>query len=164
MARKTLLERINSGWKLDTKTGCHNWFKSGIHGGYGRLRGHDGKLWLVTRALWELVNGIIPDKLCVCHKCDNPACVNINHLFLDTHQGNMSDKVKKGRSARPVGANNPKAKLKEKDVIDIYSKRDSGINTDELLLLYPLLSRSAINNVLTGRTWKKVWIDYTSSR
>ena len=49
------------------------------------------------RIVWENFNGEIPEGMFVCHTCDNPRCVNIDHLFLGTPQDNMTDKVNKGR-------------------------------------------------------------------
>jgi HNH endonuclease/Homeodomain-like domain len=49
------------------------------------------------RVVWELYNGPAPAGMFVCHKCDNPRCVYIEHLFLGTPQDNMTDKVNKGR-------------------------------------------------------------------
>lgn len=52
------------------------------------------------RRVWKLVNGPIPDKMCICHKCDNKGCINPEHLWIGTQQDNMDDMVTKGRDRR----------------------------------------------------------------
>lgn len=65
--------------------------------GYGR-RHYNGKFWLVHRLEWTMINGDIPEGMGVLHKCDNPPCINIDHLFLGTNKDNVDDRVSKGRS------------------------------------------------------------------
>lgn len=55
------------------------------------------KAYTVHRASWEYHNGKIPEGMLVCHKCDNPRCFRIEHLFLGTHKDNVQDMITKGR-------------------------------------------------------------------
>ena len=65
-------------------------------GGYG-LKRVNNKLYKAHRLAWIEESGTIPDGLFVCHKCDNPPCINIDHLFLGTNSDNMLDMYSKGR-------------------------------------------------------------------
>ncbi len=64
--------------------------------GYGRIS-VNGQPILTHRVAWELINGPIPNGLYVCHRCDNPPCVTVIHLFLGTNSENQLDSVAKGR-------------------------------------------------------------------
>ena len=94
---KTFLERFRDSYEIDKKTGCWNWTgsKNGING-YGRIT-VEGKSYCAHRVSYELFVGIIPNGYNVCHKCDNPVCINPDHLFVGTRSDNMQDASNKGR-------------------------------------------------------------------
>jgi len=95
---KTLLERFNAKY-IKIEGGCWEWSASKHRQGYGRIRlgKKEGKTVQAHRVSYELFIGEIPSEKLVCHRCDNPSCVNPDHLFLGTHKDNMIDKYKKGR-------------------------------------------------------------------
>jgi len=78
--------------------GCWLWSGAKHVYGYGHLR-KDGKLLKTHRVAWEMYRGAIPDGLCILHKCDVPACINPDHLFLGTKTDNNRDRIAKGRTA-----------------------------------------------------------------
>jgi hypothetical protein len=76
---------------------CLLWTGAVSQNGYGNAwhRGHNTS---AHRSTWEQVNGPVPDGIFVCHTCDNPLCINIEHLFLGTPKQNTQDMIKKGRA------------------------------------------------------------------
>jgi len=82
--------------KINPENGCLEWLGARIQGGYGQL-GYKRQHLLTHRIAWELIHGDIPEGLDVCHHCDNPCCIDVNHLFLGTRKENAQDALKKGR-------------------------------------------------------------------
>lgn len=97
--------------------GCALWTASVTTKGYGRFK-FRGEMHAAHRIAWVFAHGPIPTGLCVLHKCDNPPCVNVEHLFLGTIADNNRDRDEKGRARGGAnrGSRNPQAKLHESDI------------------------------------------------
>lgn len=103
-----LKQRFES--KVRVAPGCWLWTGASGGGGYGHIR-VDGEVRGAHRVSYELYIGSIPSGMHVMHRCDNPLCVNPQHLQLGTHQDNMADMYAKGRRQAAVGLRNGAAKL-----------------------------------------------------
>lgn len=87
-----------------TDTGCWTWNRPVYGAGYPYLYVGPKKKRTALRAsrvAWELAHGPIPSGHYVCHHCDTPSCVRIDHLFLGTPKDNMADMTRKGRNYHP---------------------------------------------------------------
>lgn len=167
----------------EDRLSCWGW------GGYISKKGRavfnlNDKSFFASRVMWTLVHGAIPSRLLVCHSCDNPRCVNPDHLFLGTDLDNAKDRDRKGRGAvgdrhwsvlhpelRPKGSRNgsikqpgrlPRgekhgnAKLTAELVINMR-KRFSGGQASMLQMARESgLSFRAVWQAVRGITWKHI--------
>jgi hypothetical protein len=153
------MERINKKVVI-RDNGCAEWVGlKNVHG-YGVI-GYRCKSFLVHRVVFSECVGEIPSGMCVCHKCDNPACVNVDHLFLGTHADNMNDMVSKGRGVQPglSGSKHPLSKLTEAQVEQIRDALKHRVHskdgTSARLAVEYQVSEAVISNIARGKTWNR---------
>lgn len=127
-------------------------------GGYGYLLrpGTQRKIY-AHRAVWELAHGTIPDGLFVLHRCDEPRCCNVRHLFLGTQSDNVRDMVEKDRHAkhhrvRPRHERAVPSKLTEDDVRAIRA----AIGTHASIATTFHVSRANVSMIRERKTWRHI--------
>lgn len=146
-------QRFWSKVKFAGLNDCWEWQASLHPNGYGNFGVRIGKKRfpkLAHRVLMEDIHGPLHRWTLVRHKCDNKKCVNPLHLELGTHQDNMNDA--KQRKQMSLGEKNARAKLTEKDIIDI---RSSTKTTKELATIYNV-SKEHINGIKRKRYWPHI--------
>ncbi len=145
-------DRFWSKVKIDKNDKCWNWIGGTIANGYGMFW-YEKKLCKASRVVWFLTYRTWP-KLCILHVCDNPLCVNPNHLFEGNNAENSADMVKKGRQAR--GSRNGNSKLTETDVKQIKRLLMQSVMPKTIAEQFHV-SRRVISSIKTGKIWK--WLD-----
>lgn len=149
-----MIERFMDRIVPEPNSGCWLWLGGADHRGAGSFMGPNNKSFRAARLAYEIFVGPIADGLFACHHCDNPSCVNPDHLWLGDHRANMADMVQKGRQSRHgyAGEANPKAKLTAADVL--LALRDPRSHTD-LARLFGV-APATIRNARAGRKWKTI--------
>lgn len=137
-------------------TPCWLWTARRNKRGYGVVGtgGHEGTA-LAHRFAWFLAHGDMPEKH-VLHRCDVPACVRIDHLFLGTDLDNVRDMDAKGRRGKAVGAAHPRSKLTRDAVVEMRALHaTTGATAHQLAPRYGVTPQS-IDQVLRRITWKHI--------
>ncbi len=128
---------------------CWNWRGYVDNTGYGRL-GFNYRYFLAHRLSWMIHNGVIPNGLMICHRCNNRKCVRPSHLYLGTHKDNHNDSVIAGTWTR--GTHQRNTHLTASDVLRIRKLAAGGTKQRTLAHDYGVLP-SAINNIVKRRNW-----------
>jgi hypothetical protein len=152
-----LARRLEAKCTPEPNSGCWLWFGSSLPTGYGNFWNGKYKEG-AHRVAWRLFRGDIPDGMFVCHRCDNPSCVNPGHLFLGTPKQNSADRDRKGRcKVLPVfvGSLHPRAKLNEDKVKEIFRLRGGGMSYAQIAKRFQV-GNSVIAKVLSRETWSHV--------
>jgi DNA-binding transcriptional regulator YiaG len=150
-------ERLNKHVKIDPDTGCWVWIGAkGSGGGYGLIK-VGPKLMLAHRASYMEYVGDIPEGMLILHRCDNPPCINPEHLFAGTWADNMRDMVAKGRDKHgdTRGEKNGQHKLNLAEIEQIRDLLEWGMKQHVIAQAFGV-SRSNIAMIKSGRIWPKV--------
>lgn len=137
--------------KVDKTNDCWVWTGRKTNHGYGTFSRHP--TILAHRYSWSYYNGEIPKGLCVLHKCDNPPCVNPDHLSIGTQSDNQADKMSKQRQSK--GEVNGSAKLTGEQVLEIRRLYELGYKQVELANKYGV-QYTTIKAIAVRRTWKHI--------
>lgn len=133
----------------EPNTGCWLWLGGVDKDGYGRFLGDEGKPVRASRASFSVFHGAASSGLLICHRCDNPACVNPEHLYAGTPTDNNQDTVRRGRRADKSGERHHLAKLSASDVKAI---RASSQPQRHLSSVFGV-SQQTISKIKRGKLW-----------
>ena len=152
-----LIQKFDSKWDLDQKSGCWIWKAEKNWSGYGIFTIRKPRVVFVRahRFSLEIYLGVtIPRNLLVCHLSDDRRCVNPGHLFVGTHKDNMQDAKNKNRW--PKGEEIPSSKLTEREVREIRLKYIPRLYGCPRLAKEYGVSLATIKAVIKQETWKHV--------
>ncbi len=137
--------------KVDKSGTCWLWTAGADKNGYGKftLAHHCGIR--AHRFSWTIYFGLIPVGLFVLHRCDTPACVRPDHLFLGTNADNQKDRKAKGRS--DYGEHQGAHKLSEAAVLAIRTDHAAGTTLAALAQKHGVCHQN-IHRIVTGQTWR----------
>lgn len=130
-----------------TTSDCVLWEKARSRG-YGVVS-VGGKMLRAHRYAYELEHGPIPDGMVVMHLCDNPACINVDHLRVGTQADNMRDRDRKGRGHDTTGEGNGNHKLTERQVAAI---REDG-RTQRVIAAEYGITQPTVSDIKRGKSW-----------
>lgn len=147
-----ILERIEK-YTFYSPDGCWYWTSHTNEFGYGCVF-FNGKKRLAHRVNYELLRRHIPVGLMACHTCDNPSCINPDHIFLGTMNDNMKDMIKKGRSPNNRGDRNPSRKLNSKQVMAIRSLKPR-MTLNEIAKKFDV-TKGHVWNIVHRKTWNHI--------
>lgn len=152
---KPAIDRFMDKVKICSENDCWLWTGATDNAfGYGKFR-LNGKSINAHRASFILFNGEIPEGLFVCHKCDNPPCVNPEHLFVGTSEDNNKDRSNKGRTARLDGYLSPSAKLNVPIVLKIREMYENNTTVAKISKLLNISYRT-VWDVCNRISWRNV--------
>lgn len=145
--RERFIAKVDSSAGFDA---CWRWIgaMSGKYGNFDRDGAH--------RVAFRLCFGAITSGMFVCHRCDNPRCVNPMHLFLGTATDNNHDKMRKGRDTRGSTVNT--ARLTDEHVAEIRAAYADGVSQPKIAAHYSIV-QPHVSTIVRGKAWNPIGAD-----
>jgi hypothetical protein len=144
--KEKFYEKVGLNWQW---RGCKNPVT-----GYGVMK-INTKMHRAHRVSYQIHNGEIPDGMCVLHSCDDPGCVNPEHLHLGTFGDNNTERAQRGRNRDQRGEKHNFARLTEEQVIEIKEKYKGGKYQKDIGKEYGV-SQSHVSNIVRGIKWSHI--------
>lgn len=144
----SLLERFWQNVDVKSIDDCWEWTAARTAAGYGVIY-WNGVNTFAHRLSLEFDGRAVPPRFHACHKCDNPCCVNPNHLFVGSPRDNMLDKVAKGRHT--YGETHYASKLSSEDVIAIREMATENVIFADIARQFGI-GRSYVGEIVAGKT------------
>lgn len=135
--------------KVEKTEGCWNWKAHRNKLGYGMFKTASGSE-LAHRVSYRMAGRLYDESLCVLHRCDNPRCVNPDHLWLGSRIDNNQDKVNKGRASALHGEDNGRCRISDAQVSEMRTCYEAGSKILDLAEKF-CISKSQVWNIVSGR-------------
>jgi hypothetical protein len=152
----TLEERFQRHYIQGDPNECWEWQAGRDKDGYGSIGNGTGRSIKAHRYAYERTYGAILPSMVVMHTCDNPPCVNPNHLRMGTHRENSQDKIRKGRADSSKGASHHSAVLDREKVLQIRQLSTSGGYSQQELAAMFGVKQNTISRTISRKTWKGI--------
>lgn len=144
--KERFLQKVLGGATSRSVDGCWLWLAAVDKDGYGTFR-LNGRKQRANRASYILFVGPIPDQKIVCHFCDNPQCVNPDHLWIGSHADNIRDRDDKNRTSK--GERHYNAKL---NALDVWLVRNLDLSYSKIASFFGI-SKGHVSNIKKNRKW-----------
>lgn len=148
---ESFILKLKSSVLIDDKTGCWNWQKA-TKNGYA-VTSKQNVQKLAHREMLKYSTGLNPDKnILACHKCDNPKCINPDHLFWGTSRENRQDMFNKNRQPDFKKIRRAMSKLSKYDVNEIRFLRKNGDSLNSIASKFGI-SFQQVSKICLNQRW-----------
>ena len=141
--------------KVNKTNFCWLWTGAKYRFGYGHFRRKINNKWMMYkthRYSYEHFYGPVPEGLLVLHKCDNPACVNPEHLYAGTHQQNIQDQILRGRKSFGRNKKHVWLNLEKANEFRQYAKDNPGMKQNQMAQNLGT-SVAQLSRILNNKIW-----------
>lgn len=151
--RKTADQRFDEKYTIEP-SGCWVWKTGAAFKQRHPDFRFDGGYIKASHFSWQRAKGKLSEGEQVLHTCDNPRCVNVDHLFIGDHLANMQDKARKGRSHRPRGERNGRARITRFVATEIRRLYAAGGISQQKLADRFGLAQPTVSQIIRNEVWR----------